>query len=265
MSGEEIELNDLDNIRNIEEEGENKETDFGGASNENDLLDSLDWLSNRGKNANDKLNKLFGNRVYQARNIGFFIEDLPLLEREKGYTDPRFIEYLMETQEFEIEKTLSVSLVLTNYKVSYYGAPFVNDEGIRIRPVRNFKTTNGVISEPEDLNQIIDDIRYHYDNWRKIELDKILKRWGIATAIGLSIIALVTGLSLGLKRSGSDIIRDAKQKARKLTPAEKRDVIPWTDIQEASGKGVIFIGDHLYLIIGGSIICLYSVSKKTKR
>ena len=114
MSGEEIELNDLDNRRYQEEEEENEETDFGVGSNENDLLDCLDWLSNREKDVNDKLNKLFGNGVYQARNIGFFIEDLPLLEREKGYIDPIFIQYLMETQDFEIEKALSVSGVLTN-------------------------------------------------------------------------------------------------------------------------------------------------------
>ena len=97
-------MNDLDNRRQQEEEEENEETDFGGGSNENDLLDSLDLLSNRGKDVNDKLNKLLGNRVHQTRNIGFFIEDLPLLEREKGYTDPRFIKYLIETQDFEIEK-----------------------------------------------------------------------------------------------------------------------------------------------------------------
>ena len=81
----------------------------------------------------------------------------------------------------------------------------------------------------------------------------------------MSIITLVTGLSLGLKRSGSDAVRDAKhkqRKAEKLTPAEKRDVIPWTDVEEASGKVLILIGDHLYLIIGGSLIYLYSRKNK---
>lgn len=149
---------------------------------------------------------------------------------------------------------------MTNYEV-YYGEPYNNENGIKVRPAREIKTTNGVIENNDELNQIFDDMRYHYDKWRKIELDRILKRSGIATAIGLSIIALVTSLSLGLKCSGSDIVRNAKQKARKLTPAEKRDVIPWTDIQPSSGKGVIFFGDHLYLIIGGSLIYLYSIRK----
>ena len=88
---------------------------------------------------------------------------------------------------------------------------------------------------------------------------------GRTTAIRLTIITLVTGLSLGLKYSGSDGVRDAKhkqKKAERLTPAEKRDVIPWTDIEESSGKGLIFIGNHLYLIIGGSLLYLYSRKNK---
>ena len=148
-----------------------------------------------------------------------------------------------------------------------YGEPFYDENDVRVRPVRRFKTTNGVIADPNESNQIVDDIRYRYDYWKKIELDRILKRSGIATAIGLTIITLVTGLSLGLKRSGSDAVRDAKhkqKKAEKLTPAEKRDVIPWTDIEEASGKGLIFIGDNLYLIIGGSLLYLYSRKNNKK-
>ena len=76
---------------------------------------------------------------------------------------------------------------------------------------------------------------------KKIELDRILKR--------STIITIVTGLSLGLKHSGSDAVHDAKhkeEKAEKLTPVEKREVIPQIDV-EASGKGLIFIGNHLYI------------------
>ena len=43
---------------------------------------------------------------------------------------------------------------------------------------------------------------------------------------------------------------------------KKRDVIPWTDVEEVSSKGLIFIGDHLYLIIGGSLLYLYSRKNK---
>ena len=38
MSGEEMELNDLDNRRQEEEENEEEETDLDGGSNENDML-----------------------------------------------------------------------------------------------------------------------------------------------------------------------------------------------------------------------------------
>ena len=42
MIGEEIKLQDLDNRRRQEEEEEEEETDFGGESDENDLIDNLD-------------------------------------------------------------------------------------------------------------------------------------------------------------------------------------------------------------------------------
>ena len=82
-----------------------------------------------------------------------------------------------------------------------------------------------VSADPNELNQIVDNILHHYNNWQKILRDKVLKRSGIATAIVLSIITLVTGLSLGRKHSGSDAVCNAKHKQRKadkLTPAEKR-------------------------------------------
>ena len=271
MSGEEMELNDLDNRRQEEEENEEEEeTDLDGGSDENDLLDSLNWLSYRGRvnidiNHLDPLKMLFGNHVYEARNIGFFIKDVLLMEKEEC-TNPRFINYLMEKQDFSIKKIISVFEIEKNYEIEYYGEPFYNENDVRVRPVRKFKTTDGVKADPNESNQIVDDIRHHYDNWEKIELDRILKRSGIATAIGLTIITLVTGLSLGLKRSGSEAVRNVKhkqKKAEKLTLAEKRDVIPWIDIEETSGTGLIFIGDHLYLIISGSLI--YLSSRKNKK
>ena len=90
-----------------------------------------------------------------------------------------------------------------------------------------------------------------------MELDKILKQSRLATGIRLTIIALITGLSLGLKRSGTDIVHNAEQKAKKLTPAKKIEIVPWTDIEKASGKGLISIGDNIYLIIGATLIYLY--------
>ena len=93
---------------------------------------------------------------------------------------------------------------------------------------------------------------------------KILKKAGAMTGIGLSTIALITGLSLGLKRSGNDII-NADYKPKKLkpsTPVKKEQ--PRKDIEDiakkTAGHGLIFIGNHIFLIIGG--IMLYLGTRK---
>lgn len=166
-----VELNDLDNERRNqenEEDEDEEETDYCG---EDDLLNSSDWLLNRDRvhidiDCSDPLNKYFGNKVHEARNIGFFIEDVLLMD--EGVTNPRFIKYLIETQDFEIRKTLSDSDLITNYEGSYYGEPYVNENGVTVRPVRNFKTINGVIENNKEFRQHINDIRYNYDNWREI-------------------------------------------------------------------------------------------------
>ena len=96
---------------------------------------------------------------------------------------------------------------------------------------------------------------------KKIELNKVLRNAGIATAVGLSVIALVTGLSLGLKRGGKDVERNAVTNWKKLTPAEKREqIIPWFKIQEAGGKGIVEIGNYFPVIIAGSVV--YVIVKK---
>ena len=156
-----IELDNLDNRRKEEEEEEEEETDFGGESDKNNLLDSPDSLSNRDRkvidiNHLDPLRNLFGNRVYEGRNIGFFIEDVLLMEKE--YTNPRFIKYLMETRDFTIKKTIRASKNVSNFEIEYYGEPYINENGIRVRPPRNFKTTDGVICDPNESNQIVNDI-----------------------------------------------------------------------------------------------------------
>ena len=94
-----------------------------------------------------------------------------------------------------------------------------------------------------------------------------MKKSGIATVLGLSLIALITGQSLGLKWSGSYIVRAAKinpsvKKADKLTPAKKIESNPWTKIQKAMGKSIIFAGEHIYIIIGTTVFLLY---KKNNR
>ena len=260
MVAQSFQLNDFDRIRRQEEDDvDEEETEFGGGSDESDLLgDNLDWLSSKEKNYIKTRLDVFGTRAYEARNLGFSLKDLPYLERDNGYTDVRFIKYLIDTQDFTIKKIVSVPGLVSNKEISYYGEPILNDNDIRHRPFREFKTVDGVIQDPDELNQCISDIRYHYDRWRKLELDKILERSGLATGIGLTIIALITGLSLGLKRSGTDIVHNAEHKTKKLTLAKKIEVIPWTDIEKASGKGLILIGDSIYLIIGATLIYLYS-------
>ena len=151
-----------------------KRKQFGGGSDESDPLDdNLDWLFNKGKkNIKTRLDNVFGTRAYEARNLGFFLKDLSYLERDNGYTGVRFIKYLMDTQEFSIKKIVSVSGIVSNCEISYYGEPILNENDIRVRPVREFKTVDGVIQDPVELNQCISDIRYHYDRWRKLELDQ---------------------------------------------------------------------------------------------
>ena len=167
-------------------------------------------------------------------------------------------------QDFEIQKTVSKTFVgVVDYEFEYYGEPFTNENGVKVKPLRNFKTTNGEIANPNEMSQIVSDIRYHYDNWKKMELNKTLKKSGIATGVGLTIIALVTGLSLGLKRIGKDTERNASMKWEKLTPAEKRQVIPWYEIQEASGKGIYEFGKYFPLIVSGGV--LYSITKEKQK
>ena len=154
-----IELNDLDNERRNEENEEDEDEEETDFINEDDLLNSLDWLSNRDRvhidiDYSDPLNKYFGNKVHEARNIGFFIEDVLLMD-EEGVTNPRFIKYLIKTQDFQIRKTLSRSGLVTNYEGSYYGEPYVNENGVKVRPVRNFKTINGVIENNGEFRQDI--------------------------------------------------------------------------------------------------------------
>ena len=73
------------------------------------------------------------------------------METEKGYKDLRFIKYLMDTQDFTIKKIVSVSGLVSNYKLSFYGEPILNENNIRVRPVREFKTVDGVIQDPNEL------------------------------------------------------------------------------------------------------------------
>ena len=118
MSEQSFELNDFDNLRKQEEDEVNEEeTEFGGGSDESDLLDdNLDWLSSKGKNnIKTRLDNVFGTRKNETNVLVLFLKELPL-ETEKGYKDLRFIKYLMDTQDFTIKKMVFLVLCQTmNY------------------------------------------------------------------------------------------------------------------------------------------------------
>ena len=115
-----------------------------------------------------------------------------------------------------------------------------------------------------DFYQLWDKFEF-YDDYGKKELNKIFKKSGAITAIGISLIALITGLNLRLKRSGNNVVVNPSKKASKLKPRipVKREE-QWVETKDiakkTTGDGLIFIGDHIYLIIGALV--LYISSKK---
>ena len=50
-----------------------------------------------------------------------------------------------------------------------------------------------------------------YDRYVAANKRKVMKRAGVTTGIGLSVITLITGLSLGLKSPGKDLESLAKR------------------------------------------------------
>ena len=122
-----IELNDLDNERRNEEDEEDEDEEDETALDEDDMMSGMNWVQNEGKEVgvdekSELLNRHFGKRIYEARNIGYFLEDVVLMTDE-SVSNPRFVKYLIETQDFEIRKTLSGSGLVTNYESFYYGEP----------------------------------------------------------------------------------------------------------------------------------------------
>ena len=101
-----ISPNDLDINHKQHEEDKSNDDEF-------DLLDSLEWLQNKGKRV-DKQEKFFGSRdrYLQARNIAFLNNNVLLLE--EPYSNPKF---LMDKKGFHIEK--SIDGLLTNYKFHF--------------------------------------------------------------------------------------------------------------------------------------------------
>lgn len=84
-----------------------------------------------------------------------------------------------------------------------------------------------------------------------------MKRAGIATGLGLMLIALITGRALGLKSRGNYIIRPGEKTIKEE---------PWKKIEDIARKttrhGLIFLGDHIYIVTSGML--LYFLTRRKK-
>lgn len=213
-----IELSDLNRNKEEEEQEKEEETDLGESSKENDFLGRLDWLISQ-RERSKSVEKLFGNEedFYVARSIAFLFDDVLLLEPDCTNVD--FIRWLREEKGFKIKKTIRMDGLLVDYEFSYNSSE--SDDGGNVWNITgSFKTTNGVSKNSEQFSTARTDVSQYYDDWRKIKLDRVLNRSGIATGLGLSVIVLRTGLALGLRRSGNDII-NVGVKPKPVKPGEK--------------------------------------------
>ena len=70
------------------------------------------------------------------------------------------------------------------------------------RPLRDYSTVIDGALPTMDEYDCLDDLHYLYNKWRTIERNKSLKRVGFAVGVAIAIGSIITGLALGLKRSG---------------------------------------------------------------
>ena len=95
-----------------------------------------------------------------------------------------------------------------------------------------FKTIWRALTQ-EEFDVLRDDIRSEYDYYVEENNRCILKKAGIAAGIGLSIVSLITGLALDLKRTGKDI--EGSAKTHKWSPVGPGSKVPekWTPLTPA--------------------------------
>lgn len=184
------------------------------------------------------INRRRRNLVY--RDVDDLFEDV--LELEEETRDPRFVDWMID-RGFTIRRIFTESGLVNDYEVKVKSSTF---------------STLGRGLTEEDFDVLREDIRGEYDYYVEENKKRTLKRVGIASGIGLSLIALITGLALGLKRSGNDL----KASTKKWSPIKPghRIAKKWTPIvpaKEAAGDLITFIGDNIYLIIGGVVTCVY--------
>ena len=109
----------------------------------------------------------------------------------------------MNKKAFHIEERIDG--LFTNYKFSYHSTEKEVSNSTLYYIEKQFQTKSSQLNQ-NDFEEYGIEIREYYDEWRQSGLNKILRRLVVATTIGLSVKALTTGLSIGLKRSGNDII-----------------------------------------------------------
>ena len=114
------------------------------------------------------------------------------------YTNPKFTKYLFEKHNMKITKTTSLSGLLNNYKL-YYTFGGDEENNVSWNDSKEFETVDAQFGD-EDFYEIRDKMDEFYDDFRKKELNKLLKGAGGITAVGLSVITLITGLRLRLNK-----------------------------------------------------------------
>ena len=103
------------------------------------------------------------------------------------------------------------------------------------------------------VDALRDYVRDSYDEYLSDHNQVVLKRVGLATGVGLSVIALITGLSLELRRTGKDLEQEGRGVVP-LRPVTKPDHAVWpplTAAKEVAGGTLVWIADHIYLVVGG--------------
>ena len=164
---DDIELKDLSNNLDLEKDDDNIDTSFTESEGSLESFESIGLNTEPRHVIEIDYSKKSSEYNIKTKNISYLITDKLLMEKE--CSNPKFIKYLIEKQDFEIIKIGDGEI--GNYEFEYYGEPFFNEYSVKVRPVRKFKTTNGEIADQNEMNQIVNDIRYHYDTWKKNRIE----------------------------------------------------------------------------------------------
>ena len=131
--------------------------------------------------------------------------------------------------------TISGSGLLLNYKL-YYTFQGHEENGVSWHDSKDFETVNSQFT-CKDFNEILNKMDEFYYDFRKKELNKLQKHSGLNTGVDLSLIAIITSLSLGLKKAGNELVVEPSKKATKFEPSfPVRREEPWKEIEDIAKK-----------------------------